>query len=203
VDALVSDYYESLPKEQGHSSARVHGDMVGVHVRMVAQVSVDTPGLTEDEALRMELATAFRVSCHVRYFQTMMLTFPTSTRFFLSADSPEAYDTLLRNPRLKGRVYFIGSNECTQRTAECMVYAAADLILLSRTSKLLTSRWSAFSETAAKMSSRDSVNACDEPEGGWQVNTPKVLARQIVDYLRAQQIPHVDRVERALRKFVK
>eukprot|EP00730_Choanoeca_flexa_P017861 TRINITY_DN8643_c0_g1_i5.p1 TRINITY_DN8643_c0_g1~~TRINITY_DN8643_c0_g1_i5.p1 ORF type:complete len:818 (+),score=165.31 TRINITY_DN8643_c0_g1_i5:29-2482(+) len=203
VEDILSDYYDNLPK-QGHLNPhQVHADMVGVHVRMVAHVSQDTPGLTKDEALRMELATAFRVSCHVRYFQKMMLTFPTTTRFFLSADSPEAYQTLLRHPQLSGRVYYIDSHKCTERTAECMVYAAADLILLSRTTKLLTSRWSAFSETAAKMSGRESVDACDEPEGGWQVGQPEALAQQIVSYLSEHNIPHVDRVQEALQKFVK
>ena len=63
----------------------MHEDSVGVHVRMVASVQTDTPGLGGEEALRMELAAAFRVSCHYRYFLNIMMSFPKTKRFFLSA----------------------------------------------------------------------------------------------------------------------
>jgi hypothetical protein len=175
--------------------------MVGVHVRMVAEVSKDTPGLDEDEALRMELATAFRVSCHYHHFEEMMLTFPKTTRFFLSADSPEAYKALLGNPGLLGRVFFVDSNECTERSASCMLYAAADLILLSRTAKLLTSKWSAFSETAGRISGVDTIDGCEEPEGGWKLGDSRLLAKQILRYLQDKNFPDLERVSRALRRF--
>lgn len=202
VEAVLRNYYKNLPKVAGRTPEEVHEDSVGVHVRMVASVQQDTPGLNGEEALRMELATAFRVSCHYRYFLNIMMSFPKTKRFFLSADSPEAYTGLQQHPALSGRVHIVSQQACASRTAGCLVYAAADLILLSRTSKLLTSRWSAFSETAGQLGDMETVDACDKPPGGWLLgDSQERLSQQIVNYLRGQNFPDVERVQRALQRF--
>lgn len=202
VNAVLQAYYSSLPKVAGKTPEEVHEDIVGVHVRMVASVQEDTPGLDEEEALRMELATAFRVSCHYRYFLDMMMSFPKTKRFFLSADSPEAYRGLQAHPALRGRVFIVSDNACSSRTPQCLVYAAADLILLSRSSKLLTSRWSAFSETAGHLGGMETVDTCDKPAGGWLLSGSRErLTQQIIDYLRSQNYADVARVQSALQRF--
>lgn len=202
MEVVLRNYYKNLPKVAGRTPEEVHEDSVGVHVRMVASVQQDTPGLNGEEALRMELATAFRVSCHYRYFLNIMMSFPKTKRFFLSADSPEAYTGLQKHPALSGRVHIVSQQACASRTAGCLVYAAADLILLSRTSKLLTSRWSAFSETAGQLGGMETVDACDKPPGGWLLgDSQERLSQQIVNYLRGQNFPDVERVQRALQRF--
>jgi len=199
VRAIIAEYHGSLPSKTPDS---YHAAMVGVHVRMVAVVTEDTPGLTEEEALRMELATAFRVSCHYRYFLERMLEYPATTRFFLSSDSPEAYSHVSKHQQLKGRVFFVQSQGCTERSPRCMAYAAADLLLLSRTSELLASKWSAFSETAGKLGGMPVHDGCDEPAGGWKLKGPSaVLTNQVIKYLKDKQFPGVDRVANALGRF--
>lgn len=202
VSEIIDKYYESLPSVANKKPEELHQEMIGVHVRMVASVAQDTPGLSGEEALRMELATAFRVSCHYRYFLNMMASFSTNKRFFLSADSPEAYSGLRLHPKLKGRVFILSSAACTDRSPQCLLFAAADLVLLTRTSRLLVSRWSAFSETAAKIGGMQAVDACDQPAGGWHLEEGgQQLAQQIISYLRSQNYPDVSRVEQALQRF--
>lgn len=199
VRAVIEEYHQGLPTKR---PAEFHAAMVGVHVRMVASVAVDTPGLTAEEALRMELATAFRVSCHYKYFLEKMLEYPSTTKFFLSSDSPEAYKTLSEHPQLKSRVFFVANQGCTERSPRCMAFAAADLLLLSRTTELLVSKWSAFSETAGKLGGMPVHDTCDEPEGGWKLKGPAaVLTNQIIKYLKDKQFPGVERVANALGQF--
>lgn len=162
----------------------------------------DTPGLKPEEALRMELATAFRLSCHYKHFLEKMLTYPKGTRFFVSTDSPEAFNVLSQHASLKDRVFQLSSRACTERTAECLAFAAADLLLLSKTKELLTSKWSAFSETASKISGRKSENGCEQPPGGWLVGGPKKAFRdQVIKYLTDRSFPGVDRVAKAFDQF--
>ena len=203
VDDLLEAYYARLDRKSADKAAKRHQNIVGVHIRMVAAVAEDTPGLTGEEAMRMELATAFRVSCHYRYFIKRMLEYPSKTHFFVSSDSPSAIAAMSKEPKLRNRIHYIDDkNGCMQRTAQCMVYAASDLLLLSRTQELLTSRWSAFSETAGKLGGMPTHDACDQPAGGWKFKGPKaVLANQIISYLRQQQYPGVDRVSKALNQF--
>ncbi|EDQ85420.1 uncharacterized protein MONBRDRAFT_29316 [Monosiga brevicollis MX1] len=203
VQRVLDTYYATLPKTpSGAAGPAAQRRMVGAHIRMVHSVARDTPGLSGGEALRMELATAFRVSCHYRYFREMMQTFPQSTTFFISADSPAAYRAFKEDKEFASRVFYSDSNECTERTARCMQFAAADLILLTQTSKLLTSKWSAFSETAGRISGVPTINACDEPEGGWKLNLPSELSKQIIDYLQSHNFRNVSRVQAALAQFL-
>lgn len=70
-------------------------------------------------------------------------------RFFVSADSIETINML----RAKFSRYELVTlpRDCDDRGPQCILYAFADIILLSRTGALLASGWSSFSEAAARM----------------------------------------------------
>ncbi len=204
VAELLEGYYATLPLSSSATPQRLHSEMVSVHIRMVDDVRKDTPGVSEEEAVRMELATAFRVSCHYKFFLKRMLAYPPATTFFMSSDHPDAYAAMRSEPQLKGRVFYLDNSNCLTRDARCMTYAAADLVLLSRTSGILKSTWSAFSETAAKMMGpdRSAVDGCDAPEGGWKTGGAKeVLRKQIIEYLTAKKYPGVENVKTALQRY--
>eukprot|EP00049_Salpingoeca_infusionum_P003135 m.63900 g.63900 ORF g.63900 m.63900 type:complete len:837 (-) comp11978_c0_seq4:392-2902(-) len=200
VEALIDGYYGTLP--QGEKS---HRDAIGIHIRMVPPgADADTPGISEEEALRMSLAAPYRVSCHYKFFIAKMLTLPQSTLFFVSADDPRAYDAVHSHSSLKGRVFHLDSDSCTSREQECMYYAAADLVLLSQTKKLLISKWSAFSETAARINGQATATGCDEPKGGWlsASASPADRRMQILDYLTEQHYDDISTVRRALNRYM-
>lgn len=202
VRKVLNQYYDSLAKAGMDVPERAHRSFVGVHIRMLANMTADTPGLSEEEALRMQLAVAFRVSCHYRFFAKRMVSLPRAAQFFVSTDTPSAFEELAAMPELRGRVHRLDSNQCTARTPDCILYAAADLYLLSATSRLYTSRWSAFSETAARVGGMPTGDGCDEPEGGWRLQDPKeVVTHRILGYLEQQQYPDVAHVRRALNRY--
>eukprot|EP00043_Microstomoeca_roanoka_P020435 m.249301 g.249301 ORF g.249301 m.249301 type:complete len:843 (+) comp17165_c1_seq4:528-3056(+) len=203
VRGVLNEYYDDLAREGLDAPESAHRSFVGVHIRMLANMTADTPGLTAEEALRMELAVAFRVSCHYRFFQERMLTLPTTTKFFISTDSPESFDVLKTVPGLSSRVFRLDSQHCTQRTVECMRYAAADLYLLSTTARLFTSKWSAFSETAARVGGMPTEDGCDQPPGGWKLGGDHAtMTSQIINYLKSQNYADVARVQAALERFM-
>lgn len=202
VTQVLNSYYSQLSEFGIKHPEKSHRSFVGVHIRMLANMTQDTPGLSEEETLRMQLAVAFRVSCHYRFFIKKMLRYPGDTRFFVSTDSPGAFEALSTHPTLRGRVFRLDSHDCKSRGPACMPYAAADLYLLSLSSKLLTSRWSAFSETALRIGGVSSEDGCDEPEGGWALHADKnTLTAQIIEYLEAQHYPSISQVKEALALF--
>lgn len=121
--------------------AAVHAGMVGVHIRMSADAARETPGLKPSDIIKMAVATPFRLSCHHRYFAVAMAALPKDTRFFLAADSVEAFTSLASISKLKGRIFTAPDFSCNDRSASCVKTAAANLVLLSRTQRLLPSRW--------------------------------------------------------------
>lgn len=70
-------------------------------------------------------------------------------RFFLAADNPETYEVF--QERYGDRVSYL-AREHFDRSAEQLVYALADVLLLSRTQLLLGSGWSSFTELAVRAS---------------------------------------------------
>lgn len=70
-------------------------------------------------------------------------------RFYVSADSVETLESLYR-VFSKDDIVSLPRN-CDDRGATCILYAFADLILLSRTGALLASGWSSFSEAAMRL----------------------------------------------------
>lgn len=70
-------------------------------------------------------------------------------RFFLAADNPDAYRFFL--DRYDERVTVL-TRDRYDRSAEQLRYALADAMLLSRSSVLLGSNWSSFTELAVRLS---------------------------------------------------
>jgi hypothetical protein len=199
VRAIISKYHDTLPTEM---PATFHENLVGVHIRMVSRPLQDVPNLDANQLDRMELATAYRVSCHVKFFIRRMLLFPHTTHFFVSSDSAEAYANLIMHPELQTRVHYNDNHDCRDRSLHCVPYAAADLVLLSRTRFMLTSKWSAFSQVAANMGSVKSENGCDEPNGGWNwTGSKSEQNRQAIKYLQSQHYDDLPRVAAALKRL--
>lgn len=70
-------------------------------------------------------------------------------RFYVSADSLQSLRELQSAFSAKDVVSL--PRTCDDRGAECIMYAFADLILLSRTAAMLQSGWSSFSEAAERL----------------------------------------------------
>lgn len=171
-----------------------HHANVGVHVRMITDVEVDTPGATADDRERFRRnALPYRLSCHWSFFRRTMHRFHRSVHFYLSADSPEAYAGLLSDASLKPRIAYLERGNCTSRSAACVQYALADLILLSSTRKLLKSKFSSYSILAERIGGMASRLGCDLPPGGWVAldkNDPKArksLEQQCERYIQGHK----------------
>lgn len=70
-------------------------------------------------------------------------------RFYVSADSVETLEQLYTDFQRDDIVYL--PRKCDDRGAACILYAFADIIVLSRTAAMLASGWSSFSEAAARL----------------------------------------------------
>lgn len=70
-------------------------------------------------------------------------------KFFVCVDSVSAFEELSKQFPKDSLVSL--ARKCDDRGAECMMYAFADLVLLSRTGAMLASGWSSFSEVAMRM----------------------------------------------------
>ena len=71
--------------------------------------------------------------------------------FFVAADDRNLIKRL--RELYPGRIDSI-DRDCDDREAECVVYAMADLICLSKTRRLYGSNWSSFSEVAGRLTNR-------------------------------------------------
>eukprot|EP00055_Hartaetosiga_balthica_P014881 m.84673 g.84673 ORF g.84673 m.84673 type:complete len:836 (-) comp8716_c0_seq5:170-2677(-) len=213
VNVILRAYLDSLDvvtvmDEKGRQTMQTsidkHRSFVTVHIRMLANMTQDVPKISDEDLVRMHLAAAFRVSCHFRYFVKQMSAFPPHTNFFISTDSPEAFDAINGMKEFKGRVFHIDSHNCVSRSVDCLFYAVADVILLSSSKNaFLASRWSAFSETAERVGSMKTIQACDSPPGGWNFKEGQhALSKQIVTYLESQHYANIASVQHALQKFI-
>lgn len=127
----------------------------GVHVRN-RSLDFDIPGLSDNRRLYHERSMLdidkWRAVTTMRNFvPTMraMLNNGTVTRFFVSSDS---ISVCKRMAAVFGsNVTFIERGECDDRSAKCLEYALADLVLLSKTKPLLGSTWSSFTEAAMRL----------------------------------------------------
>lgn len=71
--------------------------------------------------------------------------------FFLAIDNVGLAATL--KATFPGKINVI-ERDCDDRDAQCVVYAFADLICLSKTKRIYGSNWSSFSEVAGRLSNR-------------------------------------------------
>ena len=128
---------------------------VGVHVRMIGGKGYEhlpyesLENWTEEGHREID---KWRKATHYDLFAAKldeMIAAGTLNRFFLAADNPETYEVF--RDRYGERVSYL-PREHFDRSAEQLVYALADVILLSRTPLLLGSGWSSFTELAVRMS---------------------------------------------------
>lgn len=71
--------------------------------------------------------------------------------FFVAADDAAQLEKAAK--RWPGRVHYI-PRECDDRAPECVRYAMADLLCLSRTARIYGSNWSSFTEAAGRLANR-------------------------------------------------
>ena len=141
--------------------------LIGVHVRMMVNQSLDVPGIdadarTDSNLRMMNEAVVYREACHFAYFVASMravLKAQPSARFYLAADSDEAYDGVMSSFE-PGVVRTLSSpvmRECGaanegaalrgptkglaagRRALACQQAALADLLNLASTKQLLLS----------------------------------------------------------------
>ena len=88
---------------------------------------------------------------------------PASTRFYLAADTQEAYDGLMG--RFPGRIVRTRrecgatAERCDFRHCGAVRYALADMLNLGRTRLILSSGYSSFSEVATYLGAADWIGA--------------------------------------------
>lgn len=71
-----------------------------------------------------------------------------STRFFVASDSASVVRETVR--LFPGRVILLKDQYCDSRSSKCLQMALADMIVLGRTSMVLGSAWSSFTEGASR-----------------------------------------------------
>ncbi len=94
----------------------------------------------------------WRKRSHYRHFLPrleQLIDQGQAERVFVAADSPAAYDQF--QARYGDRISWL-PRKAFDRSAQSVVYAMADAILLGRAPRLLGSNWSSFSELAARLS---------------------------------------------------
>lgn len=147
---------------------------VGVHIRMLTNLSNDIPGIetlpnTDTSAIYNMLSSVeHRRGCHVDYFITrmqVMLQENSEYVFFAAVDSPEARIKLKKAFGHKVR-FVMGYNlerYCEQdkkRQSFCLKAAMVEFKLLAHTSKLLLSEWSSASELVRMLARSDVETSC-------------------------------------------
>jgi hypothetical protein len=94
--------------------------------------------------------TTAREKCAPPVFIAEMLKIKAAapaTVFYAAADKPEAL-AALRAALPPGDVLSLHSGGCVDRSATCLQFALADLLLLGKGGALLGSTWSSYSEIA-------------------------------------------------------
>lgn len=82
------------------------------------------------------------------YKMNVMLRRDRNAHFFVAADDVASLTRLKQ--KFPGRVHAISRN-CDDRNPQCVLYAMADLLCLSKTREIYGSNWSSFSEAARRM----------------------------------------------------
>ena len=137
---------------------------LAVHIRMLSNYSEDVPGATDD--LVREFAThttAFRERCHWRHFLDPLEYIGVSHRTFtIDSDVPEA-SRRVRSAFPTGIVLDETCVGVERRREHCVEIAFAHILFMARSSILLLSHWSSFSELVQWFAPRHSiaVNGCE------------------------------------------
>eukprot|EP00043_Microstomoeca_roanoka_P020434 m.249366 g.249366 ORF g.249366 m.249366 type:complete len:820 (+) comp17165_c1_seq11:528-2987(+) len=189
VRSMIDQYYASLPVSIDEAPM-FHSKLVGVHIRMNTDVHGEVSDLEQAEQ-NLDLAVPFRLSCHWQHFAKKLAAYEHHiSDVFVASDTHEAASGISQTIDVHTLPL------CVSRNTTCMQIATANAMLLSKCTKLYLSKWSAFSELAARAGSHVFNYACDEPEGGWNfsgANQP-TLSKQVQAYLTAHGWHDVDQI---------
>jgi len=131
-------------------------DTIGVHVRS-RSLARDIVGLADPVAeygseKSLAVTEYWRNTTQLPAFVDKMRSFnDSSLRFYVAADDAEAIAAL--TAAFPGRILHT-PRSCDDRGRDCLRYALADMILLSRTKLILGSYWSSFTEAAMRLGSQ-------------------------------------------------
>lgn len=137
--ALLVEQFAQLPM----------GNMMGVHIRSKT-IKSDIKGVGAEEYSKESSSRTdyWRNLTQVGTFIDEMHRQPNSQLFYVAADRA---DTLYRlEKEFPSRVFYT-PRECDGRDRNCLRYALADIILLSRCSTIRGSYWSSFSELSLRL----------------------------------------------------
>jgi hypothetical protein len=121
---------------------------VGVCIRQGQQAKCDDTAAWNRN--HQESWDKWRGESTCKAFIKHMKTLP-DTHFFVTGDNPSVFTELEEEPDLKGKITFL-HRTVWDRSTEQLVYALADVILLSKTKLVLGSNWSSFSELVKRLS---------------------------------------------------
>lgn len=136
---------------------------IAVHVRMLSNYTQDVPGVSEDLTIEFtKYGTAFRERCHWRHFvDPLRYIGATHRTFTIDADVPEA-PRQVRRAMQNGNALMDTCVGPARRQAHCVEVAFAHILFMARSSILLLSHWSSYSELVRWFAPRHSiaVNGC-------------------------------------------
>jgi hypothetical protein len=150
-NSLIRDLVESI---------RLPKDSIGVHVRMEAGKGRDNNSYDSQQNWSKESHEQIHFwrekSHHSAFIKRIdvLLSENLNRNLFLATDLRENYE-VFANTYGKKLLYL--KRSLYDRSKEQIQYALADAILLSKTSHLLGSNWSSFSEIAMRLSSNKQV----------------------------------------------
>lgn len=138
------------------NSVKLPANSVGVHVRMEAGKGRDNNAYDSQENWSKdshEQIHFWREKSHYSVFLKRidaLIEGEPQRKIFLATDLPENYEVFINT---YGNKLFYLSRKVYDRSKEQILYGLADAILLSKTTHLLGSTWSSFSEIAMRLSS--------------------------------------------------
>lgn len=123
--------------------------MMGVHIRSKL-IESDISGIGVDEYSKesSKRTDYWRSLTQVDTFIGEMKKQSPTQLFYIAADNVEALEKL--QEEFPSRIYYT-ARRCDGRDRECLPYALADMILLSKCTSIRGSYWSSFSELAVRM----------------------------------------------------
>jgi hypothetical protein len=123
--------------------------MMGVHIRSKL-IETDISGIGAEEYSKesSKRTDYWRSLTQVDTFIEEMKRQPPTQLFYIAADNVQALEQL--QAEFPSRIYYT-PRSCDGRDRECLPYALADVILLSKCTSIRGSYWSSFSEVAVRM----------------------------------------------------
>lgn len=123
--------------------------MMGVHIRSKL-IETDISGIGVDEYSKesSKRTDYWRSLTQVDTFIREMKKQSPTQLFYIAADNVAALEQLQKE--FPSRIYYT-ARRCDGRDRECLPYALADMILLSKCTSIRGSYWSSFSELAVRL----------------------------------------------------